>query len=76
MSDVFSDADHELGVQLQILQDNAATVKREVTELLTSPKMMKILGRRRAQNALRWFQNRISCTHTKSDRAKIIAESI
>jgi len=76
MSDVFSDADHELGVQLKILQDNAATVKREVTELLTSPRMMTILGRRRTQKLLRWFQNRMSCTYTKSVRAKTIAVSI
>jgi len=57
MSDVFSDADHELEVQLQILQERDATLNHEITELLTSPRMMTILGRQRTQKALRWFQN-------------------
>ena len=76
MSDVFSDADHELGVQLQILQERDATLNHEMTELLTSPRMLKILGRQRTQKALRWFQNRMSCTFTKSDPAKINAALI
>jgi hypothetical protein len=71
MSDVLSDADHELGVQLQILQERDETLHHEMTELLTSPRMMTILGRQRTQKALRWFQNRMSCTYTKSARAKI-----
>lgn len=71
MSDVLSDADHELGVQLQILQERDATLRHEVVDLLTSPRMMKILGRQRTQRALRWFQNRMSCTYTKSARVKI-----
>ena len=58
MSDVLSDADHELGVQLQILQERDATLNREMVDLLASPRMMTILGRQRTQNALRWFQNR------------------
>ena len=57
MSDVFSDADHELGVQLQILRERDATLNHEMTELLTSPRMMTILGRQRTQKAVRWFQN-------------------
>ena len=76
MSDALSAADHELGVQLQILQERDATLHREVTELLASPRVMTILGRQRTQKALRWFQNRISCTYTKSARAVIIAASI
>jgi hypothetical protein len=76
MSDVFSDADHELGVQLQILQERDATLHREMIDLLTSPRMMTILGLQRTQNALRWFQNRMSCTYTKSARAKISTASI
>ena len=58
MPDVLSDADHELGVQLQILQERDATLHREMIDLLTSPRMMTILGRQRTQKALRWFQNR------------------
>jgi len=57
MSDALSAADHELGVQLQILQERDATLHHEVVDLLISPRMMKILGLRRTQNALRWFQN-------------------
>jgi len=76
MSDVLSDADHELGVQLQILQERDATLHREIIELLTSPRMMTILGLQRTLKAMRWFQNRISCTYTKSARVKISAASI
>jgi hypothetical protein len=32
MPDVLSDADHELGVQLQILQERDATLNREMVE--------------------------------------------
>jgi hypothetical protein len=76
MSDALSDDYRELGVQLQILQERDATLNHEMTELLTSPRMMTILGRQRTQKALRWFQNRMSCTYTKSARVKIIAASI
>ena len=68
MSDVLSDADNELEAQLQILQERDATLHREMIDLLTSPRMMAILGRQRTQKALRWFQNRMSCTYTKSAR--------
>ena len=47
----------EFEAQLQILQERDATLHHEVKNLLTSPRIMKILGRRRTQNALRWFQN-------------------
>jgi len=57
MSDALSDDDHELGVQLQILQERDATLHHEMKELLTSPRMMKILGLQRTQKILRWFQN-------------------
>jgi hypothetical protein len=57
------DADHELGVQLQILQERDATLHREMIDLLTSPRMMTILGRQRTQKALRWFQNRRPANH-------------
>ena len=69
--DVLSDADHELGLQLQILQERDATLNREMVDLLASPRMMTILGKQRTQKALRWFQNRMSCTYTKCVRAKI-----
>jgi hypothetical protein len=59
MSDVLSDADRELSAQLQILQEKDATLNREMIDLLTSPRMMTILGRQRTQKALRWFQNRM-----------------
>jgi hypothetical protein len=55
-------ADHELGAQLQILQERDATLNREMVDLLASPRMMTILGRQRTQNALRWFQNRRPAT--------------
>ena len=57
MSDALSDDDRDLGAQLQILQERDATLNHEMTELLTSPGMMTILGRQRTQKALRWFQN-------------------
>ena len=76
MSDALSAADHELGVQLQILQERDATLHREVTELLASPRVMTILGRQRTQKLLRWFLNRIPWTHTKSARVKINAASM
>ena len=76
MSDVLSDADNELEAQLQILQERDATLHREMIDLLTSPRMMTILGRQRTQKALRWFENRMSCTYTKSARVKISAASI
>jgi hypothetical protein len=69
MSDVFSDADHELAVQLQILHERDATLNHEVIELLTSPRMMTILGRQRTQKIMRWFQNRKARYH--HPRAKI-----
>jgi hypothetical protein len=76
MSDVLSDTERGIEAQLRILQESAAAVKREATELLTSPRMITILGKQRAQKLLRWFQNRISCTPTKSARVKISAASI
>jgi len=57
MSDVLSDADHELGMQLQVLQERDATLNREVVDLLASPRMMTILGPQRTKKALRFFQN-------------------
>jgi hypothetical protein len=76
MPDVLSDADHELGVQLRILQERDATLHHEVVDLLASPRMMTILGRQRTQKALRWFQNRMSCASTKSNRATTNGVSI
>ena len=76
MSDVLSDADRELSAQLQILREKDATLHHEVVDLLASPRMMTILGRQRTEKALRWFQNRLSCTFTKCARVKISAASI
>jgi len=71
MSDALSDDYRESGAQLQILQERDATLHHEVVDLLASPRMMTILGKQRTQKALRWFQNRMSCTYTKCVRAKI-----
>ena len=66
MSDALSAGDRELETQLQILQDNAATLHREVTELLTSPRMITILVKQRTQKILRWFQNRKARYHPRT----------
>ena len=63
---LLSDAGNEWGVQLRILQERDATLHREMIDLLTSPRMMKILGRQRTQKALRWFQNRRPANHHPS----------
>jgi len=51
------------------------TLHHEMTELLTSPRMMKIRGPQRTQNALRWFQNRRPATWLKHTSTRAISES-